>query len=83
MFVVPESFQAARSADLFVVLPEALLDFVPALSFPESDPVLVVVLDHREPALVAASIVVFVPVRRSFRRTRDMLRPPAELNCKV
>lgn len=59
------------------VFPEALPDFVSASWFPGSDPDLAVVLDHRERASVAAFVAAFVPVRRSFQRTRDMLKPPA------
>jgi hypothetical protein len=83
LFVVPEPFPAARSVDLFAALPEVPLGSAPAMWSRESDPDLVVVSDHQEPVLVAASTAGFVRVRRSFRRTQDMLRPPAELKYEI
>ena len=77
VFVVPESFLAARSAELFAVFPEVPQDSALASLFRESGPVLVVVSDHLGPEWAAALTAAFVPVRRSFRRTRDMLKPPA------
>ena len=66
---MPESFPAARSADLFVAFPEAPLDFGTAWCR-ESDPVLVDVSDRQGPASVAAFAAVFERVQRLLQRTR-------------
>jgi len=76
-------FRAARSAELFAVSPEAPWGSGSAWSFRESDPVPVVSWDHQGPGLVAASTAVFAPVRRSFRRTRDMQKRSAELKYEI
>ena len=64
-------------SDLFAVFREAPQDSALALLFPEWVQFLVVLLDLQEPVSVAVLTAAFVPVRHSFRRTRDMLKPPA------
>jgi hypothetical protein len=62
---------------LFAVFPEAPWDSALALLFPEWVQFLAALSDLQAPVTVAELTAAFVPVRRSFRRTRDMLKPPA------
>ena len=81
--VFGEQFPAAESDSLAAVLPEALLDSVPASWCRESQAVPAVLLDRWARALVAAWSAAFAPVRHWLQRTQRMPELPASLNYAI